>query len=170
LRAAPLFVADRLSQRNLDVSLDRLANFLSVDRQQFDEACKALGEGECAADSFSDGLYVLHAVRMSLIAQGFALAASTPSFSPRHEISRETIADMALELRFAELASVIEEIFPESAAPPPEFSGLLEPADKSGEPSGYPEIKASIVEPLRALDTRIKEIAIGISHFYDAFG
>ena len=170
MRAAPLFVAERLSQRSLDVSLDRLANFLSVDRQQFDEACKALGEGECAADSFSDGLYVLHAVRMSLIAQGFALAAATPSFSPRHEISRETITDMALELRFAELASVIEEIFPESSAPPPAFSGLLESSDKAGEPSGYPEIKASIVEPLRALDARIKEIAIGISHFYDSFG
>lgn len=169
-RAPPLAVADRLSQRSLDVSLDRLANFLSVDRQQFDEACRNLGESECAGDAFNEALYTLHAVRLALIADGLVLAASTPSFSPRHEISRETIIDYALDLRFAELASIIEEIFPESAEPPSEFAGLTEAAETGDGPSGYPDIRRRISAPLRALDWRIKDLAVGISHFYDAFG
>lgn len=169
-RKAPLLVADRLAQRDLDISLDRLANALSTDRQQFDAACRDLGETESHDDAFSEDLYILHAVRMALIADGLVLTASTPAFSPRHEVSRDTLIDYALDLRFAEAASMIEEIFPESNALPAEFSGLAERADRGEEPGGYPLIRREIAAPLRALDGRIKEISVGISHFYDAFG
>jgi phosphoenolpyruvate carboxylase len=169
-RRAPLLVAERLSQRSLDVSLDRLSNFLSVDRQQFDAACRALGENECADDAFDNDLYILHAIRMALIADGLVLAASTPSFSPRHEMTRETLIDMALELRFAEVAATIEEIFPESDELPAAFARLEEGAELNDEPSGYPQIISGIAAPLRALEESIKEIAVSISHFYDAFG
>lgn len=169
-RQAPLLVADRLSHRSLDVSLDRLANFLSVDRQKFDAACRLLGEGECADDAFAADLYVLHAIRMALIADGFALVASTPPFSPRHEMTRDTLIDLALDLRFAEVAGYIDEIFPESTAAPPAFSQLDEPAAPQSDSGGYPQIRRAIAEPLRRLDRTIKEITVGISHFYDAFG
>lgn len=169
-REATLLVAGRLSERALDVSLDRLANLLSVDRQRFDAACRDLDEGECAEDSFSEELYMLHAIRMALIADGFALVASTPQFSPRHEMSRDTLIDYALDLRFAEVASIIEEIFPESDEAPPEFAALKEPSVKDDSPGGYPQIRREIAAPLRLLDARIKQIAVGISHFYDAFG
>ncbi len=169
-RTAPLRVAERLSERSLDVSLDRLANFLSVDRQLFDAACRRLGEPECAGDVFSADLYTLHAIRMALIADGFSLVALTPPFSPRHELTRESLIDIALDLRFAEVAAIIEEIFPETEEPPPEFSGLAESADSELRPGGYPQIGDEIVAPLRLLDARIKEISVGISHFYDAFG
>lgn len=168
-RKAPLLVAERLSKRSLDVSLDRLANFLSTDRQRFDAACRDLGESECAGDAFDENVYALHAIRMALIADGFSLVASTPPFSPRHEMTSDTLIDFALDLRFGEVASMIDEIFPESTAPPSEFSALCEGAADE-EPGGYPHIRREIASPLRALDARIKEIAVGISHFYDAFG
>ncbi len=169
-RQPPLLVAERLAEHGLDIALDRLANLLSVDRQNFDAACRAIGESECADESFSENLYILHAVRMALIADGLVLVASTPPFSPRHEITRDTLIDEALDLRFAEVAATIEEIFPESETPPAEFSGLFELADSDDAPGGYPQIRRQISAPLRALDRRIKEIAVGISHFYDAFG
>ncbi|MGE0183813.1 MAG: phosphoenolpyruvate carboxylase [Parvularculaceae bacterium] len=167
---APLRVASRLSERSLDVGLDRLANFLSVDRQQFDAACRQMGEPECADDGFSKDLYILHAIRMALIADGLSLVASTPPFSPRHELTRDSLVDLALDLRFAEVASTIEEIFPETEQEPPEFAGLSERADPDERPGGYPQVKREIVSPLRTLDAKIKEISVGISHFYDAFG
>lgn len=169
-RKAPLLVAERLAQRNLDVSLDRLSNLLSIDRQRFDAACRDLGESECAGDVFSEDLYMLHAIRMALIADGLVLAASIPPFSPRHEVTRDTLIDYALDLRFTETAAIIEEIFPESVSPPPEFAQLLERADSEEAPGGYAHVRRTIAAPLRSLDDRIKEISVGISHFYDAFG
>jgi len=169
-KTAPLLVAERLSQRDLDVNLDRLSNLLSVDRQQFDAACRDLQNEEFAGEKFSESLYILHAIRMAMIANGLVLAASVPQFSPRHEITRDTLIDLALDLRFADVAAIIEEIFPESETTPAEFEGLQEPAERLEGPGGYPQVRAEISGPLRMLDGRIKKISIGISHFYDAFG
>jgi phosphoenolpyruvate carboxylase len=162
--AAPFHrIAGRLEARALDVSLTRLANILSADRQKFDQA---IGR----AQGFSAPLYVLHAVRLTLIAEGFSLVAATPAFSSRHELTHDDLVDMALNLQFEEVASVISEIFPETAAAPEAFADLHEPAPRAEDAGGYPEIQREIVAPLRALDRRIKEIAVGVSHFYDAFG
>lgn len=169
-RAAALVVADRLAPRSLDVSLDRLANHLSVDRQQFDAAGRAL-TGDIGADEpFSDDLYLLHAIRMALIAHGLTIVAATPPFSPRHGITRDSLIDIGLDLSFAEAATLIEEIFPKSDEAPPEFAGLSEAAAEDAGSRGYPHIRREIAIPLRGIDVAIKEIAVGVSHFYDAFG
>jgi phosphoenolpyruvate carboxylase len=156
-------IAGRLEARGLDVSLNRLANLLSTDRQKFDQSVGA-------AASFSAPLYVLHAARLALIADGFSLVAATPAFSSRHELTLDDLVDMALDLQFDEVANVISEIFPETIAAPTEFEELDEIAPRADNAGGYPEIQRNIVAPLRALDRRIKEIAVGVSHFYDAFG
>jgi phosphoenolpyruvate carboxylase len=167
--ALPLHrVAGRLEARALDVALGRLANLLSIDRQKFDAAIASLKGA--APPPFSEPLYVLQAIRLALISEGFALAAATPSFSSRHEMTLDDLIDMALDLRFEEAAGVISEIFPETAAIPAALSDLDEPGPRNEEAGGYPQIQREIVAPLRALDGRIKEIAAGISHFYDAFG
>ncbi|MFN3958795.1 MAG: phosphoenolpyruvate carboxylase [Parvularculaceae bacterium] len=156
-------IAGRLEARGLDVALSRLANFLSIDRQKFDAATGAQGE-------FPAPLYVLHAARLALIAEGFSLVAATPAFSSRHEVSHDDLIDLALDLQFDEAAAVISEIFPETLAAPQEFEALMEVAPRDDRAGGYPKIQREIVAPLRALDRRIKEIAVGVSHFYDAFG
>jgi len=167
-RAAPLHrIAARLEARGLDVALGRLANHLSVDRQKFDAVTATK---DTPAPPFSETLYVLHAVRLALISDGFAMVASTPAFSSRHEVTHDDLVDMALDLRFDEVAAVIAEIYPETVAAPAELSGLAEMAPRSDEAGGYPQIQREIVAPLRALDRRVKEIAVAISHFYDAFG
>ncbi len=162
-------VAQRLETRALDVALGRLANLLSIDRQKFDAAAASL-KGAAAPAPFSAPLYALHAIRLALISEGFALAAATPPFSSRHEMTIDDLVDLALDLRFEEAAGVISEIFPETAAVPAAFSALDEPGPRGEDVGGYPQIQREIVAPLRALDGRIKEIAAGISHFYDAFG
>lgn len=169
-RAPALLVAERLALRSLDVRLGRLANVLSVDRQKFDAACRAIGEGVRGDDMFDANIYLLHAARIALVADGLFRVARTPPFSPRHELTRDGLVDMALDLRFAEVAAAIEEIFPESDAAPAAFDALAEPSMRVATLGGYPQVAREIVAPLRRLDVAIREIAVGISHFYDAFG
>ncbi|MEZ6022507.1 MAG: phosphoenolpyruvate carboxylase [Hyphomonadaceae bacterium] len=164
-----LCVADRLEQRGLDVSLERLANLLSGDRRRFDAVSREMMPVATGDTAFDPDLYVLHAVRMVLMVQGMALVAAIPTFSPRHDITREMLIDQALELRFAEVADVIDEIFPVTRETPPEFAQLQEKGADAG-PAGYPEIARTISAPLRMLDVAMKRITIGVAHFYGAFG
>ncbi|MBX3510114.1 MAG: phosphoenolpyruvate carboxylase [Hyphomonadaceae bacterium] len=164
-----LRIAARLAQRGLDVDIDRLANALSSDRRRFDAVSRAFSPGPIGDQGFEHDLYVLHAVRMVLMMRGFALAARTPQFSPRHDISREDLIDQALELRFAEVADALGEIFPVVDEPPAAFRALHEPGEPAPQ-AGYPEITREIIAPLRAIDASIKRVTIGISHFYGAFG
>jgi phosphoenolpyruvate carboxylase len=165
-----ILIADRLSQRSLDFDLDRLANILSSDRRHFDAARRDLDLPPDGASAFDADIGVLHALRMVMIIDGFTLAASTPGFSPRHELARETLIDLALDLRFADVADLVEEIFPASDAPPAAFSRLAEEAEPAPASAGYPEIRRDIAAPLRRIDRMIKEISVGVAHFYDAYG
>jgi phosphoenolpyruvate carboxylase len=164
-----LRIADRLEQRGLDVAIGRLANLLSSDRRRFDSVSRELLPFATGDSAFEADLYILHAVRMAAIVQGFTLAAAIPPFSPRHDLTREALIDLALELRFAELADAITEIFPVTSDAPQAFAGLKEPGP-TAENAGYPEIARTLATPLRALDLRIKEITVSIAHFYGAFG
>jgi phosphoenolpyruvate carboxylase len=164
-----LCVAERLERSGLDIALERLANLLSGDRRRFDAVSRDMMHVDTGDTAFDPDLYVLHAVRMVLIVQGMTLAASIPTFSPRHDLTREMLIDQAIELRFAEVADAIDEIFPVTREAPPEFAALEEAGAQNG-PAGYPEIARTISAPLRALDAAMKRITIGVAHFYSAFG
>lgn len=168
-------IADRLSRRDHDHAIQRLANLLSRDRRQLDTVCADMVGDDRRGDgigdrSFPRELYVLHAVRLVLVMQAFSLTASTPGFSHRHDLTHEVLIDMALDLRFAEVAETIETIFPISQEAAEAFSALTEPSDIAAEQAGYPEIKRGIADPLRWIDGAIKEISVGIAHFYGAYG
>lgn len=164
-----LRIAARLDEHGLDVSIDRLANLLSSDRRRFDSVCRDLMPSSTGDSGFDADLYVLHAIRMVLIVRGFTLAGAIPQFSPRHDITRETLLDLALDLRFAEVADALAEIFPTTSEAPQAFARLVEPGEPIGE-AGYPEIAREIAAPMRELDAAIKRITVGIAHFYGAFG
>ena len=105
-----------------------------------------------------------------MIMQAFSLTASTPQFSHRHDLSHEALIDTALDLRFSEVADTIEAIFPTGREAAEAFSALTEPSDIAAEQAGYPEVKRGIADPLRWIDGAIKEISVGIAHFYGAYG
>jgi phosphoenolpyruvate carboxylase len=167
---AALRVGERLDQHNLDVAIDRLANRLSSDRRRFDSVCRSFLPCEPGDQAFNPDLYLLHAVRMALIVKGFALAGAIPPFSPRHDITREGLIDLALDLRFADVANALASIFPTTAETPAAFTGLDEAGEPAAAQAGYPEITRTIAGPMWAIDATIKEITVGISHFYGAFG
>jgi phosphoenolpyruvate carboxylase len=163
-------IADRLHERALDHAIHRLANLLSRDRRQLDAVFHDTTTTGVGDETFDAELYVLHATRLVLIMEGFSLTASTPVFSHRHEMTHESLIDLALDLRFSEVADVIEQIYPSSRTTPFAFAALEEPREAEANQAGYPEIKANIADPLREIDAAIKEITVGISHFYGAFG
>ncbi len=161
-------IADRLDVRGIDVSLSRLTNLLSVDRRKFDTAVYAPpGVG---SDRFSADLYILHAARIALIMHAFTLVASLPAFSPRHDVTQESLIDLALSLNLTETAGTIVEIFPTAGQGASELSGLIESADPADDVAGYPEIEKRFARPLLGIDVILKDITVGISHFYGAFG
>jgi phosphoenolpyruvate carboxylase len=163
-------IADRLHRRDHDHAIQRLANLLSRDRRQLDAVCREAVTDGIGDRSFPKELYVLHAVRLVMIMRAFSLTASTPLFSHRHDISHEVLIDLALDLRFAEVADTIETIFPTGHEAAAAFSALTEPSAIAAEQAGYPEVKHGIADPLRAIDGAIKEISVGIAHFYGAYG
>ena len=163
-------IADRLSRRDHDHAIQRLANLLSRDRRQLDTVCGDMANDGIGDRSFPRELYVLHAVRLVLVMQAFSLTASTPGFSHRHDLTHAVLIDMALDLRFAEVAETIETIFPTGTEAAEAFSALTEPSDIAAEQAGYPEVKRGIADPLRWIDGAIKEISVGIAHFYGAYG
>lgn len=164
-----LRIAERLEQRELDVAIERVANILSSDRRRFDSVAREMLPFAAGDSGFDGDLYILHAVRMVLMIEGFTLAASIPPFSPRHDMTREDLIDLALDLRFADLAEAVMEIFPVTSETPPEFAQLSEPGPAATQ-LGYPRIARDIAAPLRTLDASIKEITVAISHFYGAIG
>jgi phosphoenolpyruvate carboxylase len=166
---AALRIAERLNLRGLDVAIERLANTLSSDRRRFDAVSRAFQPTAVGDHGFDADLYILHAVRMVFMMRGFELAARIPPFSPRHDLTREDLIDAALDLRFTDVADTLTEIFPVNEGAPAAFAELEEPGEPAVQ-AGYPEIIRDIAEPLRALDRAIKQVTVGVSHFYGAFG
>lgn len=161
-------IAERLDARGIDVSLSRLTNLLSVDRRKFDTAVEP--PPGVATDSFNSDLYILHAARIALIMHAFALVASLPAFSPRHDMTQDSLIDLALSLNLTEIARTIVEIFPPAGQGAPELVGLAERAEAGDDADGYPEIEKRFAQPLNEIDKIVKDITVGVSHFYGAFG
>ena len=163
-------IAERLNDRSIDQAVDRLANVLSQDRRQLDAVFREPAENPIGDSGFDRDLYVLHAARMVLIMEGMSITASTPVFSPRHETSHDGLIDLALDLRFAEVADLVEQIFPVGADKQDAFAALDEPSEINVQHVGYEEIREAIARPLRDLDIALKEITVAITHFYGAYG
>ncbi len=165
-----LDLAGMLADQSRYIALDRLANLLSADLMRLDRLLET-GPGERRADPERRSLDALHAIRQALVMHAFVVAARLPAFSRRHDLSREDILELVLALRIPEAVEALDEIFP--AAHPglkaleavTEDTGQSEPALR-----GYPEIQASIVRPLEAVQPLIQRITVAITHHYRAFG
>ncbi|MBI1365271.1 MAG: phosphoenolpyruvate carboxylase [Alphaproteobacteria bacterium] len=165
-------IALRLSSMRIPVAFNRLANHLAADLSKLDRVFRDIEHDESVGRrKMRRPIHALHAIRQAMIMRAFMLVAGLPGFSPRHDVSRESMFDLAFELRFDELADTLEVIFPASNANVAALAGIEEPADPpDAEIRGYPEIQANVIAPLREIHRAIREIGVGVAHFYGAYG
>jgi phosphoenolpyruvate carboxylase len=166
-------LARQLAAAPVANALNRLADHLSADLLRLDSVLAAL-DGEASAAARRKGrleMHAVHAVRQAMIIRAFLLVASLPAFSSRHDATRADLFELAFELKFDALADLLEEIFPASPPDVEAFAALAEPGDDADSaPRGYPEIHREVVAPLRAISSALKEIGVGLSHYYGAYG
>ena len=160
-------VGDALVSKSLHNDIEKLANLISKDRFRFDLVRARSGE---EGGSFDPAIYGLQILRLALVMNAFRLVAIVPEFSSRHDVSFSLLMDAAFNLRFADVANHLSEIFPEARMAPPAFGGLSEKSSALEVAHGYPEIHKTIIKPLLKTETLIKETTRAIAHYYDAFG
>lgn len=175
LAAAAAFeeIASTLRDSGVAMSIHRFADNLSTDLRKFDMATERIEGALTDVDRRAARLplHALHAMRQALIMQGLFLTASLPGFSQRHDLSRKSLLEMAFALRYEELADLLERVFPAEDSDAALLKGVKEESDDwTDRPRGYPEIHADIIDPLRRLHQMIREIGVGISHAYGAYG
>lgn len=166
-------LARHLAPSPVSQSLNRLADHLSADLLRLDSVLAALDGADFAAARRKGRreMHAVHSVRQAMIMRGLLLVAGLPAFSSRHDATRGDLFELAFELKFDGLAELLEEIFPASPPDAGAFAGLEEPGDAADvAPRGYPEIHRDVVAPLRETAAALREIGVGISHYYGAYG
>lgn len=166
-------LAAHLAPLAVPVALNRLANRLALDLARLDRILHDLdGPGARKARHASRRpIHALHAIRQAMVMRAFTLIAALPAFSQRHDVSRASLLDLACELQFDSLAELLETIFPATRLDAAALKGVEEPGDDLGEAMrGYPEIHERTIAPLRRIHRAIREIGVGLSHFYGAYG
>ncbi|MEL6378276.1 MAG: phosphoenolpyruvate carboxylase [Pseudomonadota bacterium] len=166
-------LASRLGDQDVYTALSRLGNHLSTDLSQFDSVLEAIDGVERTSVRREDrvDLHILHAIRQALIMHAVSMVAGLPGFSGRHEVRLVDLIDLALALNFDELLPLLDTIFPVMHSRVQALSGIKEDTsvDLGGE-SGYPEIQHEVREPLARIQEMMREIGVGISHAYGAYG
>ncbi|MBT8473005.1 MAG: phosphoenolpyruvate carboxylase [Marinicaulis sp.] len=166
-------IAIRLRGNETAVAINRLADHYAVDLAKLDRIFVDLDGDEYREARHRDRrlMHILHACRQALIMRGLTLVADVPSFSQRHDITRSTLFDYAFTLRFDDLSGILAEIFPADELGAEEFKGIEEESDDGdGASHGYPEIHENIIAPLKQIHQELRDIGVGLSHFYNAYG
>ena len=155
------------------VSIDRIANLLSVDLRRFDRLTAQLEDAPSTEERHENrlALHVLHAVRQALMMRAFALAGSLPRLSERHDASARDVVNMISEMRFAEVVELLGEIFPCARSEDTPLQALTEPGSQMRSASyGYERIHKDIIDPLDEIGRTLHGISLAITHAYGAFG
>ncbi len=166
-------IAARLADLKIPTAISRYANLLAGDLAKFDRILRELKGDDTDAKRYEGrrSLHALHAIRQALMMRGLMLAASLPSFSQRHDVSRKTVFELAFALKFDQLADLLNEIFPASSPDESAFNGLDEPEDSDDSAKhGYLDVQRNVIAPLRDIHQAIREIGVGIAHSYGAYG
>ncbi|MDQ7019832.1 MAG: phosphoenolpyruvate carboxylase [Robiginitomaculum sp.] len=166
-------LAQHLGERQTPRALGRFANHIAADLSRLDKVFEGLDGENYAHERHAERrtIHALHAIRQAMIMQAFILTASLPSFSQRHDCTRATVLDLAFALRFDELADLLGDIFPLNETGAAAFAGITEPSDDARQAvRGYPHIHKQVIQPLRFIHQSIREIGVGLSHHYGAYG
>lgn len=166
-------IASQLGPNRTFAEINKLGNHFAADLSKLDRVLIELDGRQIQVErrEARRTMHVLHALRQALIMKAFLLVASVPVFSGRHDMTRESLYETVFALNFSELATVLEEIFPADITHSGALDGVDEKADNiSAATRGYPDIHKQIIAPLRRIDRQIKEISVGIGHYYQAWG
>lgn len=111
---------------------------------------------------------LLHALRLALIHRIWLLAARIPDFSPRHGITRDTLAEGILRLEIAPALRFLAEAFPLAA----DATGTLDFAEPRAPhaSAAYGREHAEIFQPIARCFDLVREIGTAITHEVGAFG
>ena len=155
------------------ISIDRIANFLSVDLRRFDRLTAQLQDASSTEERHENrlALHVLHAVRQALMMRAFALVGGLPRLSERHDASARDVVNMISEMRFTEVVDLLCEIFPRARDEDTPLQALTEPGSQARSTSyGYDRIHKDIIGPLDEIGRTLHGISLAITHAYGAFG
>ena len=113
-------------------------------------------------------LALLHALRIALIQRIFLLAAAIPDFSPRHGITRASLAQRLLRLDVPASLAFLAEVFP--ASPDADADRDYGEPRVPPEAGAYAQEHATIFRPMGALFELLREITVAVTHEVGAFG
>jgi len=166
-------IAEVLAERSTFSALHRLANHVARDLGSFDDALTLLEGPERSIVRREEriDLHILHAIRQALIIHALLLITELPPFSGRHDIRLPDLLDQALDLDLDGVVARIDDIFPVSRPEVAALSAIKEETTLDlAATRGYPDVQESIREPVAAIADLIREIGVGISHYYGAYG
>lgn len=148
----------------------RFAHFLRLDGLRLHALLDRLGiDGGQEPDGERLELDTLHAIRIALIMQVFLTAADAPEFASRNDVSHAQFMSAATSLEIEESVSFLRRAFPRQATG---IQGQFEePASyRPFGTGGYAGLEERIFVPMLETYRMIREIGLGISHNFDAYG
>ena len=149
----------------------RLHNRLRTDGIFLRDVLNALDlDGGQSSDDPRAERYLLHALRIGLIMHLFLLAARLPSFSTRNDMSLTGVHELILTMRVPEALEILRAVFPISG-PDGDRRDFEEPATyQTGRGRGYPQVHQTYIEPMERIYGVLKDIGVGLSHHFGAWG
>lgn len=167
---ACLTLADLVGDNARFNAFSRLHNRLRTDAIFLHQALDEIGLESRETEEASGETYLLHALRLALIMRLALLAARLPTFSARGETTRASVLELVLAMRVDEAVDIIREVFP-ATEKEGRLAGLEEPSSyRTGEARGYPRIHADYIRPMEAIFRLLKDIGVGLSHRFGAYG
>jgi phosphoenolpyruvate carboxylase len=144
---------------------------LSAALREHRRRTRQAGEEPIAVDPGSrDVMHLLHALRLALIQELYLLAIHVPDFSPRHEITRESLIARLIQLDIDAALAKLAEIFP-VVEPGNEGLDFGEPATyESAENQSYGQEHARLLQPIATLYGLIRRTGAAVIHNVGALG
>ncbi len=155
------------------ISINRIANLLSIDLGRFDRLLAQLDDAPSAEERHEGrlDLHALHAVRQALMMHAFVLVGQLPRISERHDASTRDLLRMVLDMRIGDAVDMLVKIFPRGRDEDTPFKELTEAGSEAKSNAyGYDRIHRNIIGPLGEIDRALHGISLAITHAYRAFG
>ena len=118
----------------------------------------------------ADALELLHAVRLALILEVFAMAMRVPAFSHRHDVTTEELIGKLLELDVPGAVEILMQTFPIDAEPL-DLEDFGSSATYRGEEERDYRLEHRLLfRPLLEIHDLIRRISVAVSHLAGAHG